>query len=131
MHELTLATNLVDLASDHAARHGAAKVTRVTVRLGVLCGMARSLYFCFRPASRGTACADAELRILEVPLTVHCRKCDATKAPRSHYSFRCPDCGFPTPEVISGREMELVSIEISERPPATSLPAEVAQPAMH
>lgn len=114
MHELTLATSLVELASSHAAQHGSRPIIRVTIRLGVLCGIARSLYFCFKPAARGTPCEDADLSIMEVPLRVHCDVCQQIKTPRALYNFRCPDCGHPTPKVITGREMELVSIELGD-----------------
>lgn len=113
MHELTLATNLIELASSHAAQHGGRKVVRITVRLGAMCGIARSLYFCFAPAARGTLCEDAELNIIEVPLSVHCDTCEQTKVPRSLFNFRCPDCGAPTSKVLTGREMELVSIQLA------------------
>ena len=114
MHELTLATSLVELANSHAAQHGTRRIVRITIRLGALCGIARSLYFCFKPAARGTLCEDADLRIIEVPLRVHCDACQQIKAPRALYNFRCPDCGHPAPKVITGREMELVSIELSD-----------------
>jgi hydrogenase nickel incorporation protein HypA/HybF len=114
VHELTLATSLVELANSHAAQHGTRRIVRITIRLGALCGIARSLYFCFKPAARGTLCEDADLRIIEVPLRVHCDACQQIKAPRALYNFRCPDCGHPAPKVITGREMELVSIELSD-----------------
>ena len=114
MHELNLETSLVDLGGCHAAQHGTRRIIRITIRLGVLCGIARSLYFCFKPAARGTSCEDAELRIIEVPLRVHCDACREIKAPRALYNFRCPDCGHPTPKVVTGREMELISIELSD-----------------
>jgi hydrogenase nickel incorporation protein HypA/HybF len=79
-----------------------------------MCGIARSLYFCFKPAARRTPCEDADLRIIEVPLRVHCDACQQIKTPRALYNFRCPDCGYPTPKVVTGREMELVSIELSD-----------------
>ena len=112
MHELTIANSLVELASAHAAERGARRVTAISVRMGVLCGIGRSLYFCFDPASRGTLCEGARLSIEEVALSVRCDHCDETKVPRALYNFRCPDCGYPTPKVITGREMELVSIEL-------------------
>lgn len=112
MHELTLANSLVDLASDYAQRHGALRVSSITIRLGVLCGISRALYFCFEPASRGTRCEGASLTILESPLSVFCANCNEEKTPRALHNLRCPDCGRPTPKVLSGREMELVSIGI-------------------
>jgi hydrogenase nickel incorporation protein HypA/HybF len=112
MHELTLANSLVDLASDYAQRHRALRVSSITIRLGVLCGISRSLYFCFEPASRGTRCEGALLTIIESPLSVFCANCNEAKTPRALHNLRCPDCGRPTPRVLTGREMELVSIGI-------------------
>jgi hydrogenase nickel incorporation protein HypA/HybF len=112
MHELTLVNSLVELASDYAQRNGALRVSSITIRLGVLCGISRSLYFCFEPASRGTRCEGASLTIIESPLSVLCANCNEAKTPRARYNLRCPDCGRPTPKVLTGREMDLVSIEI-------------------
>jgi hydrogenase nickel incorporation protein HypA/HybF len=112
MHELTLATSLVDLACDHAARQGAGRVTGIHIRLGAVCAIARSLYTCFEPAARGTVCEGARLTIAEIPLSVFCAGCNDVKTPRALYNFRCPDCGRPTPKVVTGREMELVSIDL-------------------
>jgi Zn finger protein HypA/HybF involved in hydrogenase expression len=52
------------------------------------------------------------LHIDEVPLSVMCGHCQAVKTPSGLYNFRCPDCGRPTPKVLTGREMQLVSIEL-------------------
>lgn len=112
MHELTLANSLVELAASYAARHGAARIRRINIRLGQLCGIARALYFCFEPASRGTPCEGAELHIAEVPLSIQCESCGGVKHPRSAFNLTCPDCGRRSRKVITGREMELVSIEL-------------------
>jgi hydrogenase nickel incorporation protein HypA/HybF len=91
MHELTIAAALVDQVCDHAAKAGAVRVAEISIRCGTLC-------------------EGAVLRIEEVPLTVMCTHCNAVKKPASRYTFRCPDCGRPTPKVLTGREMQLVSI---------------------
>ena len=78
--------------------------------MGVLNGISRALHFCWPSASRDTLCEGARLNIDEVPLTVLCTHCDAVKTPAALYNFRCPDCGRPTPKVLTGREMQLVSI---------------------
>ncbi len=77
--------------------------------------MSRALHFCFGTASRGTLCEGATLQIEEIPLTVWCRNCNENKSPTGRYSFRCADCGMPTPKIVTGKEMELVSIELSPR----------------
>lgn len=112
MHEVTIATSLVEQVCDYARSQGIAKVARIDIRIGALRGIARSLQFCFGPASKGTLCHDATLCIEEVPLTVMCTHCDAVKVPATLYNFRCPDCGYPTPKVLTGREMELVSLAL-------------------
>ena len=112
MHELALARSLIELVDDYAVQNGGRKVRRIHVRLGVLSAMTRALYFCFSSASRGSLCEEAQLEIEEVPLTVRCTNCRAVKAPSGRYNFRCPDCGLPTPDIVSGREMQLASIEL-------------------
>jgi len=117
MHELTIASSLIDLANDHARKNGGARVTDMHVRLGAMCGIARSLYFCFGPATRGTLCEGARLHIEEVPLTIFCDSCDEARFPISLANLRCPDCGRPSRRVLSGREMELTHIELEEDAP--------------
>jgi hydrogenase nickel incorporation protein HypA/HybF len=115
MHELTIAKSLIDLACQNARERGASRVTRIHIRLGSMSVVLRSLYNCFGPASRGTLCEGAALEIDEVPLSVHCRRCNATKHPAGRFNFRCPDCGAPTPDVLTGREMQLIGIDLDYR----------------
>ncbi len=117
MHELSIAQSLVELVSDHAAREGADRVRAVHVRLGELSGFRRALYFCFDRVARGTACEGAGLVIEDVPLTVRCDHCDDVKRPGARYNFRCPTCGMPTPEVVTGREMQIAAIELESPQP--------------
>ena len=112
MHELALARSLIEMVDDYAVRHGNRKVRRIHVRLGVMSAMTRALYVSFGVASRGSLCEDALLDIEEIPLTVRCRHCGDVKTPGGRYNFRCPDCGMPTPDVVTGREMQLAAIEL-------------------
>ncbi|MCY4050947.1 MAG: hydrogenase maturation nickel metallochaperone HypA [Gammaproteobacteria bacterium] len=116
MHELALARSLVEMVDDYAADHNASHVKRVNLRLGKMSAMTRALAICFESVSRGTACEGAELSIEEISLTVFCSYCDKVNQPSGPYSFRCSDCGMPTPKVVTGREMQLVSIELATEP---------------
>lgn len=107
---------MIEMVEEYAARHGAHGVRRINVRLGVLSAITRALHVSFHAASRGTLCEAAVLEIEEVPLTVHCHVCDQVKTPSGPYNFRCPDCGHPTPRMVTGREMQLVSIELTASP---------------
>lgn len=120
MHELAVARSLIELVCDRA---GNRPVERIRIRLGVLSGLTRPLMFCFEAAARGTCCQGALLEIDEVPLTVYCASCDAEHQPLSLFSFLCPDCGSPTPEIRTGREMQVVSIQLAAGAAAHSLHA--------
>ena len=122
MHELALARSLIEMVDDYAHANRARRVTRVRVRVGVLSALIRALHVSFRAASRGTRCDGADLDIEEVPLTVYCRFCDDVKAPSGPYNFRCPVCGHATPKVVTGREMQLVSIVLDESAGTDHLP---------
>jgi hydrogenase nickel incorporation protein HypA/HybF len=114
MHELSIAQSLIDEASQAAAREGYDSVTKISVRIGSLSGVnVRALCFAFEVASESTACEGARLFIDEIELTVHCPRCDEAKTLRNDFQFICPTCGSPTPEIITGRELELVSIEVA------------------
>jgi hydrogenase nickel incorporation protein HypA/HybF len=125
MHELSVASSLVELASAYAARQGAHRISRVQVRIGVLQHIARSLYFCFGNVARGTPCEGAILEVEEVRLTVECPVCCAEKTPGGLYNFRCPDCGSATHRVITGRELQLVAITL---PTESAIPLDTARP---
>lgn len=114
MHELALARSLTTLVDEYAAQQGVDRIKQLNIRLGELSAMTRALHFCFGSASQGTSCEGAILNIEDIPLTVFCDICDSVKTPNGRYSFRCPDCGMPTPTVVTGREMQLVSIELYE-----------------
>ena len=88
-------------------------MTRLHVRLGATSVVLRSFHMCFGPATRGTICEGAVLDIEEVPLSVHCPHCAATRYPAGRFNFRCPDCGTPTNRALTGREMQLVGIDLA------------------
>ncbi len=114
MHELSLARSLIDLVDEYCEQEKVSHVSRINIRLGELSAMSRALYFCFGTVAAGSSCEGAQLHIDEIPLTVFCRHCDEVKHPNGRYSFRCSDCGMPTPEIVTGREMELISIEVGK-----------------
>ena len=114
MHELTLARSLIELVDEYCSGEQAAGVSKINIRLGELSAMTRALHFCFSTVAVGTSCEGAILNIDEIPLTVFCPTCDAVKSPTGKYSFRCSECGMPTPKIVTGKEMELTSIQLRD-----------------
>jgi len=112
MHELSIALSLLDLVAEEAGRRGV-RVTAVHVRLGPLSGVvADALVSAFELAREGTPQERAILVIEEVPVVVSCPRCAGPRTPDSAWVLCCPTCGTPTPEILSGRELDLVALEI-------------------
>jgi hydrogenase nickel incorporation protein HypA/HybF len=115
MHELSVAQSLIEVACDAADRDGSDHVSRIFVRLGALSGVAReALEFSFDLAAEETRCAGAMLEIEDVPITVYCPSCKSRKTLSDCYHFCCPTCGLPTPHILTGRELEVVSVEADD-----------------
>ena len=115
MHELSIAMSLVDAACEEVERQGKVCVVALNLRLGALSGVVReALEFSFDLAAAGTAVAGARLRIEEIAVAVFCPACNVERTLASVQHFRCPVCGIETPDVVRGRELEFLSMEISD-----------------
>jgi hydrogenase nickel incorporation protein HypA/HybF len=134
MHELSLAMSLIEAACEEVERLGDVRVEALHLRLGALSGVVRdALEFSFDLAAQGTAIEGARLAVEEVPVAVYCAACAAERELPGLQSFRCPVCGVETPDVVRGRELELVGLEVLEADelPATEISAEVAHAAAY
>ncbi|QOV92406.1 hydrogenase maturation nickel metallochaperone HypA [Humisphaera borealis] len=121
MHELSIAQSLVELMEDEliasrspdAASHAVFYVGRVVIKVGALSGVVpEALASAFPVAISRSSIRGATLTIEEIPVTVFCPTCDARHELSSPQRLRCPVCDTPTPDVVGGRELELVSIEV-------------------
>jgi hydrogenase nickel incorporation protein HypA/HybF len=116
VHELSIAIGLVELACEEAGRQGDVRVDALHLRLGPLAGVVReALLFSFDLAAAGTMVEGARLAIEDVPLVVRCPRCEQDRELPSVQRFRCPICGTPTPQVVRGKELELVALEVTDR----------------
>jgi hydrogenase nickel incorporation protein HypA/HybF len=116
MHELSIAQALIEAACEAA---GESRVTRVFVRIGALAGVVpEALHFSFAIAAEDTACEGAVLEIEPVPLIVHCPECDAEQRLSNLSAMLCPACGVNATKIVSGRELDLVQVELVDHDPA-------------
>jgi hydrogenase nickel incorporation protein HypA/HybF len=116
MHELSIAYSIVETVSEAAQNADAAKVNKIFLKIGKLSGVVKdALLFSFVIGAQGSFVEGATLEIEELPVIVHCQNCDKNVELESVYIFRCPDCNELTPEIIQGKEMEIVSLEIEDK----------------
>lgn len=115
MHELSIAVSLVEIADQAAANAGLSRVTAVHLRLGLLSGVvADALLFGYDIATQGTRLEGSRLHIEDVPVVVFCSSCRASRPLPDIQRFRCPACGDLGVVMMSGKEIELASIEGEE-----------------
>jgi hydrogenase nickel incorporation protein HypA/HybF len=117
MHEASLARELLRLIEQAAQAHSARKVGAARVELGALsCVSADALTFAFEALRRGTLAESCHLLIERSPLRIACPACGAEGATDAQ-APACPECGQIPLEVLSGREMRLVSIDVEDDEP--------------
>jgi len=117
MHELSIAMSIVELAEEEAERRGA-QIEAVHLKLGALSGVVReALLSCYEMACEGTVLQGSRLVVEDVPVVIFCSKCRAERSLSSMQLFCCPDCGTPSSEIVHGKELEVVALEIQECAP--------------
>jgi hydrogenase nickel incorporation protein HypA/HybF len=115
MHELSIATSMIEMATEEAARRGGVRVVAVHLKLGRLSGVVKdALLFSWDVACEDTPLAGARLEIEETPVVVHCPACRADQTLAADQWLACPRCATPTPDVVRGAELEVVALEIQE-----------------
>jgi hydrogenase nickel incorporation protein HypA/HybF len=116
MHELSIALSMIEMATEEAERRGGAKVSALHVKLGPLSGVVKdALLFSYEVASNGTMLEGSQLEIEDVPVVIYCSECHEERRLESIQRFCCPVCGTLSSEVVRGRELEFVAMEIEER----------------
>ncbi len=114
MHELSIALQLIDIATEQAARHDA-RVLALHVKLGPLSGVVPdALVSAYELAREATPLADARLAIEETAIEMECQRCGGARPVVSLQQLRCCECDEPARQIISGRELELTALEIEE-----------------
>jgi hydrogenase nickel incorporation protein HypA/HybF len=119
MHELSIAVDLVELASAEAQRLGDVRVQAVRLRIGPLSGVVNeALVFSFDLAAAGTAVEGARLEIEAEAVLIWCSNCAQSRALTNLQHRRCPVCQQPTPILLSGDGLELIALEVVDHAPS-------------
>ena len=108
MHELAITESIVDAIVE---KIGDGPVAAVRLEIGRLSGVvADSIRFCFGIVADGTGLEGARLDIDEPPGRAYCRDC------RREFALDDPimlcDCGSADLDILAGRELRIVSVEV-------------------
>lgn len=115
MHELSIASAILDNVRAEAEKRPGTRVVKVGVRIGELAGVdPEALSFGFEVLVRGTELEPLALEIEFRPLRYRCQQCESTFELTGD-GLACPACGSPETFFVSGDELELAYLELEER----------------
>jgi hydrogenase nickel incorporation protein HypA/HybF len=114
MHELGIAQNILEIVQQYVPKEQTAAVRSIRIRVGPLSGIVPdSLEFCFQAIVHETEMQKASLTIDQLPAILNCNKC-AYRFETKDLEFLCRSCGSSDLELVSGKELEVVDIEVAE-----------------
>jgi hydrogenase nickel incorporation protein HypA/HybF len=112
VHELGVASEILEVALSEADRHAAKKVTSIRLRVGVLRAIEPgNLSFLFEHLARGTAAEGALLEIVEEPVRVECEACGVSEEAPS-FTLECPRCKGSGVSVTGGDSLSILSLDV-------------------
>jgi len=114
MHELSIAMEIVEsLTGELMETPGQVDVVRL--RVGAFSGVIpEALVFAWEIACDGSRFAGSQLEIADVPVVARCESCNADRTIESIQLLQCPVCNSPTPDIVAGKELEIMSVELTE-----------------
>jgi hydrogenase nickel incorporation protein HypA/HybF len=119
MHELSIASAVLNTALKHADDRPVSVVSLRVGRMRQVVG--DSLSFYFEIVARDTVCEGARLELVEIDARLQCAGCERQWTP-SVPAFRCPDCGSPRVTVLAGEELEVDYIEVQSKEASCTAP---------
>jgi hydrogenase nickel incorporation protein HypA/HybF len=120
MHELGIASSVLQEARQEARRHPGARLRKVRLRVGEFSGVnPEALSFAFEVLVRDSKLEPLELEIESCVRRQHCPGCEQTFTV-ADYDLNCPSCGTADTQFVSGDELELASLEMEDYEPSTA-----------
>ncbi|MCF7804443.1 MAG: hydrogenase maturation nickel metallochaperone HypA [Candidatus Marinimicrobia bacterium] len=110
MHEMSIATNILEIAEQSMDGHD--QLLSISVEIGELAGIEfEALEFCFEALKQSSRYPDLTLDITRIPGKGNCRKCGVSVPMKERFAV-CPECGGYTVEPSQGQELRVTSIEV-------------------
>ncbi len=112
MHEFSIAVNIVEIAIEHAEKAHAKTVNEVELEIGELSGVVYdAMETAMEAAIKGTLLDGAKVKIIRTEGRGKCTNCEKEFHIGNLFD-RCPHCGAFSPEVLSGKELRIKSINV-------------------
>ncbi len=113
MHEVGLMQSAIALAVEQTETQGLSTIHKISLNVGELSGVVpEALEFAFEFVSVGTPAEGAQLTLKTVSTLCYCCHCRREFHPMS-WIYKCPYCHRLSSDIREGKDLELVSLEIS------------------
>jgi len=114
MHELSVAQSIVEIIEQHVPPSDWERVRAVRLKIGTAAGIVpESLEFSFQAITAELLFNHARLEIESVPFRVLCNTCHTTAENEFGFAL-CSACGSTDTKILSGSELHITEIEITE-----------------
>lgn len=110
MHELTIASHILELAEAEARKAGCGSIIDIELEIGKLAGVEQeALRFGFAAVSRDSMAKHASLNIITIPGKAKCSGCGVTFPVQSYFD-PCPKCASTLNTIEQGEELRMVTV---------------------
>jgi len=107
-----IVSGILTASVETAARENATRINEIRVRVGELTEIVDdALHFAFEALTPGTLAEGAALVVERVPGRSVCAEC-RTSFTHGRFDVECPECGSYFCQLVEGRELEIVDIDI-------------------
>ena len=111
MHELSIASSIVDTVLLEVDKRNLKIVSLISMRIGALTDIVPdSLQFGFEMMTKDTILENTELKIESIPVKGRCNNCH-NDFEVFEYIFICPNCASVDLDIHQGNELEIAFIE--------------------
>ncbi len=114
MHELSVATSILEAVEAEAAKRPGAQFKAVGLRIGEVSGVdVDALAFGWEVITKDTAWESLKLDVERLPRKNLCTEC-FHEFVVNDYEIRCPKCGSAATRGIGGDELDIAYLELEE-----------------
>jgi hydrogenase nickel incorporation protein HypA/HybF len=114
MHEVSIALSLLDIVEKKCREEGYQRVESVSVRVGKASGVLPEAFsFAWEAVKKDTIARDSRLTLNLIPVGGTCVACGAHFETENTFLTECPFCSSASFQVIQGRELEIVEMEVN------------------
>ena len=113
MHELSIATNIVEIVEEEITKANAKEATEIVLEIGSMSGViVEALEFAMDEAIKNTRLQKANRSIVELQAEAHCTKCQ-NKFEVDGFFAVCPKCGSFETDIIKGKELKIKTLKLN------------------